>query len=149
MSFWQKLFKHKRTPTPFPESWRPKLLEMVSFYKKLSPEKRTEFEIRMMDFLDTTQITGVKTTVEETDKMLLAASAIIPIFAFPNWKYHNLHEVLLYPAHFDDHFTIGSREKAILGMVGYGYMDGKMIISKRSLHHGFTNETDKKNTGHP
>jgi Mlc titration factor MtfA (ptsG expression regulator) len=31
-------------------------------------------------------------------------------------------------------------------MVGTGYMDGKMILSKKALHHGFKNETDKKNT---
>ena len=31
-------------------------------------------------------------------------------------------------------------------MVGTGYMEGKMILSKTSLHNGFRNETDKKNT---
>ena len=146
MSFWRRLFKRQTTPTPFPVEWRTNLLETVPFYEHLNAEERASFESRMMEFLDTTQITGVKTHVDDVDKMLLAASAIIPIFAFPNWKYHNLHEILLYPAHFDEQFGIGSKEKAILGMVGYGYMDGKMIISKKSLHHGFTNETDKRNT---
>ena len=31
-------------------------------------------------------------------------------------------------------------------MVGTGYMNGKMIISKNALRDGFSNETDKKNT---
>ena len=31
-------------------------------------------------------------------------------------------------------------------MVGYGYMEGKMILSKKALHAGFANERDKRNT---
>jgi Mlc titration factor MtfA (ptsG expression regulator) len=31
-------------------------------------------------------------------------------------------------------------------MVGTGYMEGKMILSKKALRHGFKNEADKKNT---
>ncbi len=31
-------------------------------------------------------------------------------------------------------------------MVGYGYMDGKMILSKKALRQGFDNKSDKKNT---
>ena len=31
-------------------------------------------------------------------------------------------------------------------MVGTGYMDGKMVLSKPALHHGFVNDSDKKNT---
>lgn len=31
-------------------------------------------------------------------------------------------------------------------MVGTGYMDGKMILSKEALLHGFENTSDKKNT---
>jgi len=33
-----------------------------------------------------------------------------------------------------------------LGMVGTGYMDGKMILSQEALLHGFENTSDKKNT---
>lgn len=138
--------KKPKTPPSFPTEWRTLLVEHVQFYVSLNPTGRESFEIRMMEFLHTTTIIGVKTTVEEEDKALIAASAIIPIYAFPNWKYHNLNEVLLYPAHFDEHMTIGSKSKAILGMVGYGYMEGKMILSKKSLWHGFKNTTDKQNT---
>ncbi len=143
---WFKRKNKQNAITVFPVHWKSKLVTSVPFYRNLSDDKRRHFEKRMLVFLSTTTITGIKTTVEDEDRMLLAASAIIPIFAFSNWYYHNLNEVLLYPAHFDDNFAIGSHSKAILGMVGFGYMDGKMIISKKSLHHGFKNETDKSNT---
>lgn len=146
MGFFGRLFGKTPTVPKFPEQWRPVLTERVTFYVHLSPDERLHFEERMMEFLATTAITGVRTEVTDEDRMMLSASAIIPIFAFPNWKYHNLHEILVYPEHFDDGFTIGSKEQAILGMVGYGYMEGKMVISKKSLHHGFSNGTDKRNT---
>jgi len=34
----------------------------------------------------------------------------------------------------------------IKGLVGTGYMEGKMLLSKTALHHGFSNQTDKRNT---
>lgn len=47
---------------------------------------------------------------------------------------------------FNDKFETTGDERRILGMVGTGYMDGKMILSKKALHFGFKNESDKKNT---
>jgi hypothetical protein len=148
MSLWKGIFRRqKQIKYPFlKEEWRSILIDRVDFYRDLGGENRAHFEGRMLEFLNTTHITGVQTEVEDEDLVLLSASAIIPIFAFPNWSYTNLDEVLLFPAHFDHGFEIGSKDMAILGMVGYGYMEGKMILSKKSLHHGFDNNTDKQNT---
>ena len=98
------------------------------------------------EFLATHKIIGVECDVSIEDNLLVAASAIIPIFNFPNWKYDNLFEVYIYPEHFNENLEIKGKGQIILGMVGTGYMDGKMILSKKALHHGFKNETDKKNT---
>ncbi len=84
--------------------------------------------------------------MELEDKLLVASSAIIPIFSFPDWKYSNLMEVLLYPDSFNHDFELEGSNRRILGMVGTGYMEGKMILSKKALHHGFSNESDKRNT---
>lgn len=147
MSFLSWLFgKKEPSSTPFPADWEENLRTRVHFYRSLSSEKQAQFKVRMMEFLDTTKITGIKVEITDEDKMLLAAGAIIPIFAFPNWKYYNLHEILVYPEHFDEDFTIGSKEKAILGMVGEGFMNRQMMISKKALHNGFSNDRDKRNT---
>jgi len=129
----------------FPVNWRIILSEKVIFYNNLNEEEKKRFEFKLQEFLLNCKITGIKTDVEETDKLLVAASAVIPIFEFPNWKYLNLDEVLLYPASFDTNFDMSSNS-SVLGMVGSGYMEGKMILSKQSLINGFRNETDKKNT---
>jgi len=131
---------------PFPPEWRAILAEKVAFYNSLSDKEKAQFEFKIQEFLLNCRITGIDTTVDLSDKLLVASSAVIPIFAFPEWKYTNLFEVLLYPGSFNEKHETSGKDRAILGMVGTGYLEGKMILSKTSLHHGFANESDKKNT---
>lgn len=131
---------------PFPETYRSLLLKDVPFYQKLDDSQRQEFETRIMNFLRTTRITGVKTTVEETDRLYVAASAIIPIFGFKDWQYNNLDEVLLYPESFNHDFEQTGEGRNILGMVGDGAMQRVMVLSIHDLRQGFWNKTSKENT---
>jgi Mlc titration factor MtfA (ptsG expression regulator) len=131
---------------PFSAQWRAILAEKVGFYNSLSQEEKTQFEYKIQEFLLNCRITGIDTTVDLTDKLLVASSAVIPIFAFPDWKYTNLFEVLLYPGSFNEKHETAGKDNRILGMVGTGYLEGKMILSKPSLYHGFANESDKRNT---
>lgn len=122
------------------------LEDKVPFYQGLKEGDQIHFEFKVLEFLLNTRIEGVKTEVERTDELLIAASAIIPIFNFKKWRYDNLTEVLLYPSGFDGNFKFKNQGTRILGMVGSGFMEGKMILSKKALYHGFQNETDKHNT---
>lgn len=132
----------------FPDSWRAILLEKVAFYKELESTKKPHFEYKVQEFLLNHKIIGVQLEPSIEDKLLIAASAVIPILSFPEWKYTNLQEVILYPDAFnmDFQFDPAYKDRKILGMVGTGYMDGKMILSLKALHKGFSNETDKRNT---
>jgi Mlc titration factor MtfA (ptsG expression regulator) len=130
----------------FPQQWREILREKVSFYQKLSSKEKIVFEERVHDFIINNKFIGVDVSVDDVDKVLVASSAIIPVFSFPDWQYHNLEYIQLYPAMFDEKFATSGKGRRILGMVGTGYMEGKMILSKPALHQGFANETDKKNT---
>jgi Mlc titration factor MtfA (ptsG expression regulator) len=121
------------------------LKSKVDFYKKLSAADKKRFEHDVNVFLRTTKITGVETDVNHEDEALIAAGACIPVFNFPEWQYDNLDEVILYPNLFDENFATQGKGRFVSGMVGSGVMEGKMILSKRSLHLGFDNRTDKKN----
>ncbi len=126
---------------PMQENDRHILRQHVMFYKQLDELKQTEFESRMQHFLATTRITGVNTEVERMDQLLVAASAIIPIFGFHNWEYMNLNEVLLYPDSFDEHFNQQGDERTRLGVVGDGPYQNIMILSRHELRQGFTDNT--------
>lgn len=116
------------------------------FYKKLTEEHKLLFEQRVQHFLSSIRITGVGTEVEPLDRVLIGASAIIPIFSFPDWEYTNLHEVLLYPETFNEQFEQTGDNRPVMGMVGNGPMNDIMILSKHALREGFSNKTDKNNT---
>lgn len=131
---------------PFPAEWKIILSKRVLFYNSLSEDEKNRFEHKVQEFLLNCRITGIETSIDASDKLLVASSAIIPIFGFNEWKYINIYEVLLYPTMFNEKFETTGHDRQILGMVGNGYMEGKMIISKEALHHGFSNESDKKNT---
>lgn len=141
------LQKKKTTVTdPVPVLLKNILQDQVPFYQKLNKEKQTAFEERASIFLATTKITGIRTTVDDIDRILIAASAIIPIFNFPEWEYHNLNEVLLYPESFDHEYNQEGQGRNILGMVGTGAMNHVMILSQHELRQAFINETGKTNT---
>jgi MtfA peptidase len=116
----------------------------VVFYRKLNEEKRQNFEARVADFIKKVKISGVKTEVTDEDRLLIASAAVIPIFYFEDWFYPNLEEVLLYEDNFDMDFSVETG-KPVAGMVGSRFLNNKMLLSRKSLHHGFSNKTDKHN----
>jgi Mlc titration factor MtfA (ptsG expression regulator) len=138
--------KKHYTFTAIPEEYKSILATDVLFYQGLDENKKSEFEKRMMHFLATTRITGVKTDVELQDKVYIAASAIIPIFGFPGWEYSNLNEVLLYPDSFNHDFEQTGEDRGILGMVGDGAYNKVMILSRHELKQAFINKSSKSNT---
>src|ERR1051326_2721946 len=117
---------------PFPVQWRSILMENVTFYYHLGAKEKKQFEYKVQEFLSNVRITGIQTSIDDTDRLLVASSAIIPIFRFPNWQYTTVYEVLLYPAAFNEKFETEGKERSILGMVGTGYMEGKMEIGRAS-----------------
>ncbi len=118
----------------------------VKYYQQLNPDKKNLFAKKVQVFLERVNIEGVGTEIEELDRILVASSAIIPIFGFGDWKYNNLTNVVLYPDTFNDEFQFEGGDRNVLGMVGTGYMNGQMILSKSALREGFSNAQGKSNT---
>ena len=142
----RKVHRQSLLAEPFPPVWRRILGEKVTFYRSLTPEERQRFEFKVREFLLDCQVTGVELEVTVMDKVLVAASGVIPVFAFPDWRYRNLDEVLLYPSRINLDFESGQPDSSILGMVGTGPLDRKLLLSRKALYHGFSNDRDKRNT---
>jgi len=125
----------------FPYQWKNILEDKVGFFKKLNAEEKKLFEYKIHVFLLNVRIIGMQTDVSHEDRVLIAAGAIIPVFKFRQWYYRGLIEVHLYP----DKFQVPNSDKMANGLVGWGAMEGKMMLSKKALHHGFDDPTDGKN----
>lgn len=124
------------------------LAQHINYYNKLSSTDKLYFEDRIEQFLDTVNIEGVGLELTDTDRLMVASSAVIPIFAFKDWAYRNVTNVLLYPDTFDKEFQYeGNDGRNIMGMVGSGYMNGQMILSQNALIKGFSKNSGNENTG--
>jgi len=125
------------------------LEERVAFFQRLPDQARQRYERLVAVFLDEVPVHGVGCEVTRLDRLLVASSAVIPIFGFPAWEYDGLHQVLLRPEHFDATFSAG-RESALeaYGMVAdSGLFGGTMIITLPQLREGFANASDGHNVG--
>jgi len=149
--FIRKSQKEKRIlAQPFPENWRSILKEHVKFYSDLDITQKAGFEKRVQLFLATKKIEPIDTEIDDSIKIMVAASAIIPMFAFPEYNYPNLREILIYPNSFDEKFQtqrFEGHQEFIIGMVGDRYMNGTMIISKPDLVNAYNNTNQKHNVG--
>jgi Mlc titration factor MtfA (ptsG expression regulator) len=133
---------------PFPHHREQILRTHVAFFEALDDAGKARFRQLVQIFLDEVRITGIRTEVDETIRVLVAASAAIPVFGFHDWEYHRLREVLIYPDAFDDAYrSRGGSDENILGMVGLHHLSGVMILSKPALLAGFAHQSGAHNVG--
>jgi len=133
---------------PFPPEWEAVLQRDVVFFRVLDQASQQRFRRQVQVFLGEKRITGIRVPVDTTTRVLAAASAIIPIFGFPDWEWNQINEILVYPNRFDHKFEFGDEQgHNILGMVGTGNLNRLMILSKPDLIRGFRNASDKRNVG--
>ncbi|HKG07700.1 MAG TPA: zinc-dependent peptidase, partial [Pedobacter sp.] len=144
------LIRNKKIKTPHEAglvlNHKDLLNNEVGFYQRLSNDDKERFEDMTSDFLQYVNIEGVGTEITDLDKVLIASSAVIPIFGFPEWKYNNLTNVILYPDTFDKDFQFEGENRSIMGMVGEGYMNGQMLLSRAALTSGFSKSAGNQNT---
>lgn len=105
----------------------------------------------MQLFLARTTVTGVETEVDDVTRVLVAASAVIPIWGFPDWEYPNLREVLIVPdvwtekPNAEREFT--GLQGTLLGSVQQFQDDQYMRLSKTALERGFRDWQNGENVG--
>jgi len=151
----QKVFLKKRLirrklNQEFPQMWQNVLAQKVLFYSQLNDSDKRLFEKRVQHFLATKIIEGIDTDIDDTIRLMVASSAIIPTFAFPEYNYPDVRNVLIYPNSFDEHFQTqrfeGHREY-ITGMVGNRFQNGIVILSKPDLIAAFDGLPHESNVG--
>ncbi len=145
----RKLLK-KRLSQKIPELWREILVKKVLFYQQLYDQDKRLFEKRIQRFLATKKIEGIDTEIDDSIRLFVASSAVIPTFAFPEYNYPGVHSVLIYPGSFDEQFQTqqfeGSKEN-IIGIVGNRFQNGVVILSKPDLIAAFDGLPHKSNVG--
>lgn len=126
-------------------AYRPLLDAHVDYYHNLDATARKRFEAQVNTFLQNTNIEGVGIEITDLDKVLIASSAIIPIFGLGDWQYNNLTNIILYPDAFDEEYQYEGEERSFLGMVGNRHLNGQMLLSRSALMKGFSSASGKEN----
>ena len=137
--------RQKVMKIPFPEEWKRLLETQVSYYSSLNHEEKSDFQRQIQFFISEKKIIGIETEVDELCKILIASSAVIPIFRFKDWEYNDLSEILVYPDNFNINYEVAGDSANIMGLVTNG--GSTMVLSKGSLLSGFRNNQDKTNVG--
>ncbi|WP_240336894.1 M90 family metallopeptidase [Rufibacter psychrotolerans] len=133
----------------FPAEWRKILTDRVGFYHTLkTEEEKHRFEKMVQLFLSEKRITGIEVAIDDTTKVLVAASAIIPIFGIQDWEYQNLGEVLVFPGSLERFKHEDSEAVSeVLGRVNPFQNDHYVTLSKPALERGFNDMADRQNVG--
>ena len=69
-----------------PDHYLDLLNDYVSFYAGLDEDGRKKFEEKFQRFLSTVKITGANADVEDLDRVLIGAAAVIPVYFIPDWE---------------------------------------------------------------
>ncbi len=126
-----------------PSEWNDILKSEVKYYNALPIKEKKRFEALMKIFLGEKHITPIDTEINEKDRVLTAAGAIIPIFKLPGWEYSKLNEILIYPGGFNENYEQGKGGR-IMGLVDGGTT---MILSRTYLYSSFKDADDGTNVG--
>lgn len=132
--------------TAVPANFRELLTDYVGVYAALDAEGKKRFEEKFRKFLGSVIITGANAEIEDLDRVLIGAAAVIPVAAIPDWDYVNLREVIVYPGHFNSDYDQYGHDRNIAGMVGNGPLENVMILSKWEVRQGFINGSGQRNT---
>lgn len=122
---------------PFPPAWEAVLQERVAAYRALRPPEAERFRQMVAILLAEVEIRGVGCAIDDTVRLLVAASAVLPVLSFPAWEYTGLRRVLVRPEVFDPDFSPTSSARRAIGMVGSGLLDGVVVLSLPELLAGF------------
>lgn len=128
----------------FPCEWETILQEKVAFYNNLNEEDQCRFKQQIQIFLGEHPITGIQIKVDDELRLLVAASALIPVFQYPHWEYTRLSEVIVYPRHFNEDFDFKKKTAQMLGLVGIG---NALVVSKPALYRAFRDPSRLEHVG--
>lgn len=130
----------------FPQEWKQFLTQKVKFYHQLDNQEKQRFEKRITRFLAETRITGVDLELSYKEQLLVAASAVIPVFQFKSWEYINLEEVLVYRDMIYKYQLQDNPKVNILGQVRPFQTGNLVLLNYKALLQGFE-DSGMHNTG--
>ena len=132
----------------FPVAWKKILQDRVGFYLTLDEKGKKRFEKGVQVFLAENRIIGLKTEVDDLTRLLVASSAIIPVWGFEDWEYPNLAEIYIVDGALSrQEFKEEKQTSLVAGQIKPRGGSHTVTLSKSALVQGFNDMADRKNLG--
>lgn len=132
----------------FPVEWKKILHDRVGFYQTLDENGKRQFEKGVQVFLAEKRIIGLKTEVDDLTRLLVASSAIIPVWGFQDWEYPNLAEIYITDGALSKtEYKEEKQTSVVAGQIRPRGGSHTVTLSKSALVSGFNNMADRKNVG--
>ena len=140
------LYKSK----PFPRKYRNILLRYFPLYQKLPQNLKKRLHACIQVFIKEKEFIGVKISIDETKKVLVAANACLLSIGHNRCEYKHVYTIYLYPETMIkeeqryDGWIVSEQRQILLGEAWQG---GEVVLSWRDLLAGDINPNDGKNVG--
>lgn len=143
--FTRKYRKRKRIlQRAYPSQWESILEEYVPYFRYLDKEDRYYYQKKVQIFLEEVLITGVNMEIDEVTRLLVASSAIIPVFRIPDWDYPFLTDVFVCQGNLYENIELLQCKDDVLGLVIYN--KSSVYLTRDVLVRNFQ-KTDGNNIG--
>ena len=135
----------KRALNPIPPAHINLILsEMAGFYPALTQSEQGKICQDVHWFLIEQKIIGVGVEVDDTLRVLTAASAVLLTLGIEDYEWDNTRDILIYPSAFTEDYEHSRSRGKRLGQVG---AQGPIILSAEALRVGFAKGSDGHNVG--
>ena len=126
---------------PFPESWRMVLRRRVPFYRRLSPDERERFELKLKVFARTKPFCAAGgMVIDDEVRVVVSAAAARLVMNIPGEHYRRLNEVVVYPSHYKH------KDKRGAVIFGEALGPGVVVLSYDAVLQGLADPHDGHDT---
>jgi Mlc titration factor MtfA (ptsG expression regulator) len=139
----EKLYRNSILKKGISDKWRNVLKQEVNFYNQLNKKEKLLFEHKILLFFIDYELKSADFELQDNDKLLIAASAVIPVFAFDDWDYVYLQTITVFEDAFEFNHPFIEDGQLLNGLVD---KNGNMYLSINAVRNGFAYEKDGKNT---
>ncbi len=155
--YFRRMWQYKKLKSmPFPKAYKM-ILQKLPHYKTLSPINKKKLHLLILLFIDTKKFVGVKITINDEIKAIIAFYACLMRLGFELGEKDNVSTIIVYPKHFLIHEThtsggITHNETVVLegqsanGTVVISWQDIKYNIKAQEkdnvIIHEFAHELD-------
>ncbi|GIT97987.1 zinc-dependent peptidase [Sulfurovum sp. TSL1] len=142
VGYFRRMWRYKRVKSmPFPRSYET-ILQNIYQYQTLTPKHKEKLHFLILLFIDQKEFVGVKMTISDEIKVIIAFYACLMRLGFTPGEKDNVSTIIVYPEHFivdDSHTSDGIHHTRTSVLEGQS-ANGTVVISWQDIEQNIVQE---------